>query len=149
MEATGSKRGRKARLGDGEAQGGANAAAASAAASAANEGDELRRSAFLPYKPRTVLTNLQRGNVQTETVVAGPARLSFHQRAGRGELTRADVERNPDEVRPVVNGHFWLPVLRHTCNGHLTLRVLNSSNTFKCPRFSKTGKVWPSAQNFS
>ena len=76
------------------------------AARGPTEGAAVRRGASLPYKPRTVLTNLQRGNVQTETVVAGPARLSFHQRAGRGELTRADVERNPDEVRPVVNGHF-------------------------------------------
>lgn len=43
------------------------------------------RSAFTPYKPSTVLTNLQRGNVQTQTTCQLPER-SVHQLAAQGEL---------------------------------------------------------------
>ncbi|GBM21423.1 hypothetical protein AVEN_147905-1 [Araneus ventricosus] len=43
------------------------------------------RSAFTPYKPTTVLTNLQRGNVQTQTPAVLPER-SIHQLAAQGEL---------------------------------------------------------------
>ena len=39
-----------------------------------------------------MLTNLQRGNIQTETVILDPVQLSFHQRAGKGEITSADLE---------------------------------------------------------
>lgn len=46
-----------------------------------------RKSAFLPYKPNssTVLTNLQRGN--TEANVDNEITLTFHERAGQGEIT--------------------------------------------------------------
>jgi len=54
--------------------------------------DGEHKSAFLPYKPRTVLTNLQRGNVPTETIVVNPVQLSFHQKAGKGELTQRDID---------------------------------------------------------
>lgn len=40
-----------------------------------------------------MLTNLQRGNVQTEAVIVNPVQLSIHQSAGKGELTKADIER--------------------------------------------------------
>uniref|UniRef100_A0A2L2YFP9 Ankyrin repeat family A protein 2 n=1 Tax=Parasteatoda tepidariorum TaxID=114398 RepID=A0A2L2YFP9_PARTP len=43
------------------------------------------RSAFSPYKPTTVLTNLQRGNVQTQTLSVLPER-GIHQLAAQGEL---------------------------------------------------------------
>ncbi|KAF8790232.1 ankyrin repeat family A protein 2-like isoform X1 [Argiope bruennichi] len=43
------------------------------------------RSAFTPYKPTTVLTNLQRGNVQTQTPAVLPER-SIYQLAAQGEL---------------------------------------------------------------
>lgn len=42
-------------------------------------------SAFSPYKPTTVLTNLQRGNVQTQTLSV-PIERSIHQLAAQGEL---------------------------------------------------------------
>lgn len=49
-----------------------------------------RKSAFLPYKPNnTVLTNLQRGN--TEASVTEDIHLSFHERAGQGEITKEQV----------------------------------------------------------
>lgn len=77
-----------------------------------NYDDGEHKSAFLPYRvtavcdetldhlttslsfqqPRTVLTNLQRGNVQTEAVIVNPVQLSFHQRAGKGEITKADID---------------------------------------------------------
>ncbi|RWS31822.1 ankyrin repeat family A protein 2-like protein, partial [Leptotrombidium deliense] len=44
-----------------------------------------RRSAFTPYRPSTVLTNLQRGNVKTETPICLPER-TMHQLAAQGEL---------------------------------------------------------------
>lgn len=48
--------------------------------------DANRKSAFLPYKPTlcTVLTNLQRGNIQAESRVPQAADLNFHTRAGQG-----------------------------------------------------------------
>ncbi|GFQ72858.1 ankyrin repeat family A protein 2 [Trichonephila clavata] len=49
-----------------------------------------RRSAFTPYKPATVLTNLQRGNIQTETISELPER-STHELAGQGELFFGDI----------------------------------------------------------
>jgi len=60
--------------------------------------DGEHKSAFLPYKPRTVLTNLQRGNVQTETIVMNPVQLSFHQKAGKGELTQCDIDNVDVEI---------------------------------------------------
>lgn len=45
-----------------------------------------RKSAFSLYKPTaTVLTNLQRGN--TEASIQTEVTLSFHERAGQGEIT--------------------------------------------------------------
>jgi len=52
-----------------------------------------RKSAFQPYKPITILTNLQRGNVKTSNREVTTQPLTFHERAARGELV-------PDEVNP-------------------------------------------------
>lgn len=59
--------------------------------------DATRKSAFLPYKPTvcTVLTNLQRGNTQAETPVPQAAEISFHTRAGQGEITDIDIKCEP------------------------------------------------------
>lgn len=53
--------------------------------------DGHRKSAFLPYKPTlcTVLTNLQRGNIQAESKVPQAADLNFHTRAGQGKVQNA------------------------------------------------------------
>lgn len=49
-----------------------------------------RKSAFLPYKPNNiVLTNLQRGN--TEASITEDIHLSFHERAGQGEISKEQV----------------------------------------------------------
>ncbi|XP_054721719.1 ankyrin repeat family A protein 2-like [Uloborus diversus] len=55
-------------------------------------------SAFTPYKPSTVLTNLQRGNVQTQTLSV-PTERSFHHLAAQGELFLQELgdNFNPDE----------------------------------------------------
>ncbi|XP_035227602.1 ankyrin repeat family A protein 2-like isoform X3 [Stegodyphus dumicola] len=50
-------------------------------------------SAFSPYKPTTVLTNLQRGNVQTQTPSVLPER-SLHQLAAQGELFLQNLDDN-------------------------------------------------------
>lgn len=58
-----------------------------------------RKSAFSPYKPTaTVLTNLQRGN--TEANVQVEISLSFHERAGQGEITEIQARQlqNIDET---------------------------------------------------
>ncbi|KAH8287960.1 hypothetical protein KR018_010225 [Drosophila ironensis] len=53
--------------------------------------DAKRRSAFLPYRPQsTVLTNLQRGNTEA-TFCPVEVSLSFHERAGQGEITEEQV----------------------------------------------------------
>ncbi|XP_022222617.1 DNA-binding protein RFXANK isoform X2 [Drosophila obscura] len=44
--------------------------------------DAKRKSAFLPYRPQTVLTNLQRGNTEA-TFCPVEVSLSFHERAGQ------------------------------------------------------------------
>lgn len=50
-----------------------------------------RKSAFSPYKSTAkVLTNLQRGN--TEATAQTEISLSFHERAGQGEITEAQVK---------------------------------------------------------
>ncbi|KAI4468526.1 ankyrin repeat family a [Holotrichia oblita] len=57
--------------------------------------DGNRKSAFQPYKNTvlcTVLTNLQRGNVQAETPVPQSADINFHTRAGQGEITQNDID---------------------------------------------------------
>lgn len=55
--------------------------------------DANRKSAFRPYKQTvcTVLTNLQRGNTQAETPIPQEAEVSFHTRAGQGEVTIEDI----------------------------------------------------------
>ncbi|XP_045617918.1 ankyrin repeat family A protein 2 isoform X2 [Procambarus clarkii] len=50
-----------------------------------------RRSAFSPYRPVTVLTNLQRGNIQTQTTQAEPDDFTLHNRAAMGELSADDL----------------------------------------------------------
>ncbi|XP_017095711.2 DNA-binding protein RFXANK [Drosophila bipectinata] len=53
--------------------------------------DAKRKSAFLPYRPQsTVLTNLQRGNTEA-TFCPVEVSLSFHERAGQGEITDEQV----------------------------------------------------------
>lgn len=56
-------------------------------------------SAFSPYKPTTVLTNLQRGNVQTQTLTL-PIERSAHHLAAQGELFFGNIDDDfdPDEV---------------------------------------------------
>lgn len=56
--------------------------------------DATRTSAFQPYKPPTLLTNLQRGNTQTEIPqLYGRSDITFHTLAGQGELT-------PETIHP-------------------------------------------------
>ncbi|CAL4065188.1 unnamed protein product, partial [Meganyctiphanes norvegica] len=69
--------------------------------------NQARRSAFLPYKTSytsnsvTVLTNLQRGNIQTQTTQVEPEEYTIHTRAALGELAIehiTDIDVNePDE----------------------------------------------------
>ncbi|KAJ4434955.1 hypothetical protein ANN_23527 [Periplaneta americana] len=58
--------------------------------------DGTRRSAFQPYRPTMVLTNLQRGNIPTETAAPEQTDVSFHHRAGQGEITDLDIEQEQD-----------------------------------------------------
>lgn len=54
-----------------------------------------RKSAFSLYKPTaTVLTNLQRGN--TEASIQAEVSLSFHERAGQGEITEHQARQLPN-----------------------------------------------------
>lgn len=63
-----------------------------------------RKSAFLPYKPTTkVLTNLQRGN--TEANIQTEICLSFHERAGQGEITEEQARQQP-VIDAVDKSHF-------------------------------------------
>lgn len=52
----------------------------------------LKVSSVLFFKVCTVLTNLQRGNTQAETPIAQEADVSFHTKAGQGEITIEDIK---------------------------------------------------------
>ncbi|KOX73973.1 Ankyrin repeat family A protein 2 [Melipona quadrifasciata] len=72
--------------------------------------DATRTSAFQPYKPPTLLTNLQRGNTQTEiSQLYGGSDITFHTLAGQGELTPEHIHPNtvdtPDEKG--LTGLMW------------------------------------------
>ncbi|XP_017120896.1 DNA-binding protein RFXANK [Drosophila elegans] len=69
--------------------------------------DAKRKSAFLPYRPQsTVLTNLQRGNTEA-TFCPVEVSLSFHERAGQGEITEEQVaaERTRQKDIDYKDGH--------------------------------------------
>ncbi|KAK0093878.1 hypothetical protein PV326_012420 [Microctonus aethiopoides] len=64
--------------------------------------DATRTSAFQPYKPPTLLTNLQRGNTKTEIPqLYASSDITFHTLAGQGELTADHLQSGsidtPDE----------------------------------------------------
>ncbi|KAJ8686782.1 hypothetical protein QAD02_022576 [Eretmocerus hayati] len=64
--------------------------------------DANRTSAFRPYKPPTILTNLQRGNTQTEIPSSyNGSDITFYTLAGQGELTEDNIHHGsvdkPDE----------------------------------------------------
>ncbi|XP_078041957.1 uncharacterized protein LOC144472600 isoform X2 [Augochlora pura] len=72
--------------------------------------DATRTSAFQPYKPPTLLTNLQRGNTQTEIPqLYSSSDITFHTLAGQGELTPEQIHPNtvdlPDEKG--LTGLMW------------------------------------------
>ncbi|PSN47035.1 hypothetical protein C0J52_09820 [Blattella germanica] len=58
--------------------------------------DGTRKSAFQPYRPTLVLTNLQRGNMPTESSTPEQTDVSFHHRAGQGEISAQDAQQEND-----------------------------------------------------
>ncbi|XP_014276219.1 ankyrin repeat family A protein 2 [Halyomorpha halys] len=62
--------------------------------------DGSRRSAFQPYKSATVLTNLQRGNIQAKTPQLDVTGFSWHEKSGRGNITLKDI-RNVHDINVV------------------------------------------------
>lgn len=58
--------------------------------------DGSRRSAFQPYKSATVLTNLQRGNIQAKTPQLDTVGFSWFEKAGRGNLAESDFKKVHD-----------------------------------------------------
>ncbi|XP_071516939.1 uncharacterized protein [Panulirus ornatus] len=81
-----------------------------------------RRSAFSPYRPVTVLTNLQRGNIQTQTAQAEPDDYTLHNRAAMGELSADDL-RDIDVNELDSNG--FTPIMWASYYGQLpTVRLL-------------------------
>ncbi|XP_077552500.1 ankyrin repeat family A protein 2-like isoform X2 [Haemaphysalis longicornis] len=83
--------------------------------SSALQGD-TNRSAFTPYKSSTVLTNLQRGNVPTQTQ-AIPLRRCIHQLSAQGEIS-------PDQITPerleLSDEAGLTPLLWASAHGQLT-----------------------------
>ncbi|KAI2808497.1 hypothetical protein RDWZM_005766 [Blomia tropicalis] len=82
-----------------------------------------RRSAFSPYRPSTVLTNLQRGNIQTQTSSEPPVR-NIHQLAALGELFASNLDSTLVNI-PDDNG--LTPILWAAFNGQLvSLNLLHT-----------------------
>ncbi|XP_068202611.1 ankyrin repeat family A protein 2-like isoform X2 [Palaemon carinicauda] len=89
-----------------------------------------RRSAFSPYRPVTVLTNLQRGNIQTQTTQVQPEEITLHTRAAMGELSPEDlVGIDVDEV----DSNGFSPVMWAASYGQLpTVKLLVQHNANIC-----------------
>lgn len=107
-----------------------------------------RRSAFSPYRiaedlestgqgreayqqfmknrvatrPVTVLTNLQRGNIQTQTTQVQPEEITFHTRSAMGEVSPDDlIDVEIDEV----DGNGFTPIMWAASYGQLpTVKLL-------------------------
>lgn len=87
--------------------------------SSALQGD-TNRSAFTPYKSSTVLTNLQRGNVPTQTQ-AVPLRRCIHQLSAQGEISPDQITSERLDLRdeagltPLLwaSAHGQLSTVRH------------------------------------
>lgn len=86
-----------------------------------------RKSAFLPYRPQTtVLTNLQRGNTEA-TFCPVEVTLSFHERAGQGELTEEQVKAEKERFSSIDtrDEHDFTPLHYAAFYGHLgTVQLL-------------------------
>ncbi|CAN8011179.1 DNA-binding protein RFXANK [Ixodes scapularis] len=88
--------------------------------SSALQGD-ANRSAFTPYKPSTVLTNLQRGNVPTQTP-AVPVRRCIHQLSAQGEIHPEELGSERIEMK---DEGGLTPLLWASAHGQLsTVRLL-------------------------
>ncbi|KAL1129562.1 hypothetical protein AAG570_012507, partial [Ranatra chinensis] len=44
------------------------------------------------FQPTTVLTNLQRGNIQTHIPQPDPAKVTWFEKAGRGDIVQQDID---------------------------------------------------------
>jgi len=94
-------------------------------------------SAFSPYKPTTVLTNLQRGNVQTQTLSV-PIERSIHQLAAQGELFFDNIEEFDPEI---LDKNGFTPLMWAAAYGQLeTVRQLINLK-------SSVSTVAPSGEN--
>ncbi|XP_008554631.1 DNA-binding protein RFXANK [Microplitis demolitor] len=72
--------------------------------------DATRTSAFQPYKPPTLLTNLQRGNTKTEIPqLYADSDITFHTLAGQGELTADHLKLAPIDAtdKNGLTGLMW------------------------------------------
>ncbi|GIY53892.1 ankyrin repeat family A protein 2 [Caerostris darwini] len=76
------------------------------------------RSAFTPYKPSTVLTNLQRGNVPTQTPAVIPERSIF-ELAAQGELFLQNITVSDDFDPNQVDENGLTPLMWASSYGQL------------------------------
>ncbi|KAI1301890.1 DNA-binding protein RFXANK [Halotydeus destructor] len=87
---------------------------------------DAQRSAFTPYKSATLLTNLQRGNVQAKTPDSVPER-SVHQLAAQGELFEPLVN-DMTEIDPI-DERGYTPLIWAASYGQITtVRLLLDRN---------------------
>lgn len=106
--------------------------------------DGNRKSAFQPYKNTmlctcTVLTNLQRGNVQAETPVPQSTDINFHTRAGQGEITQVDID---DETSVDVRDSNGLTALHWAATyGQLTTVQLLLNNHAVIDKLGPNGET--------
>lgn len=57
-----------------------------------------------------VLTNLQRGNIPTETSTPEQTDVSLHHRAGQGEITEQDIEQGMKILQLFSTGLYKLSI---------------------------------------
>ncbi|KAL7636649.1 UNVERIFIED_CONTAM: hypothetical protein RMT77_013426 [Armadillidium vulgare] len=83
-----------------------------------------RNSAFSPYRPVTILTNLQRGNIETtQTVQVMPDEFTFHSKAAMGELNVNDF--TPDFYVDELDDNSLTPLMWAANYGQLpTVKLL-------------------------
>jgi len=94
--------------------------------------DGSRKSAFSPYKPTTVLTNLQRGNIETQTPCFIPD-PSVHQLVAQGEFVLDDEspdldETDKDGLTPLMWASFYgqVPMINTLLGRKVNINAQNS-----------------------
>ncbi|CAG0879682.1 unnamed protein product [Darwinula stevensoni] len=95
------------------------------------------RSAFSPYRPSTLLTNMSRGNVRAECPHINPNDFSLYQRAAQGELSLDTI---PEMIDATDGGGLTLLMWASAYGQLLTVQMLLKKGADVCKQ-GKNGET--------